>query len=84
MLTKAQMSIKTSKIVIKLFFQQIVDASIFLAFQSSLLFIISLNLIDDNIFQMRLHPPGTDDDKESTKWEKAYKKVVRKRKRQQS
>jgi len=35
-------------------------------------------------FQMRLHPPGTENDKESTKWEKAYKKVVRKRKRQQS
>ncbi|XP_027849883.1 uncharacterized protein LOC114129365 isoform X1 [Aphis gossypii] len=33
---------------------------------------------------MRLHPPGTENDKESTKWEKAYKKVVRKRKRQQS
>lgn len=33
---------------------------------------------------MRLHPPGTDGDKESKKWEKAYKKVVRKRKIQQS
>jgi len=32
---------------------------------------------------MRLHPPGTENDRESTKWEKAYKKVVRKRKRQQ-
>ncbi|XP_050539739.1 uncharacterized protein LOC126904614 isoform X1 [Daktulosphaira vitifoliae] len=31
---------------------------------------------------MRLHPPGSDDKKSSTKWEKAYKKVVKKRKRQ--
>lgn len=29
---------------------------------------------------MRLHPPGSEDDKESKKWEKSYKKVVRKRK----